>query len=107
MKTTTKKKKITKLDLVKHTETVNNEKYKISIKIFGRQYESEGSTLKEAFDNLKVSGRVGGVCVISVSKGDVTKSKILNSRQLTSLFTPSRVMREVSLKNMLSIFSNI
>ncbi len=80
--------------------------YSVSIKVFGRMYEAIGATLKEAIENLKV-GKVGGVCVMIVTHGDFNKEKILNAGQLFRLFSSSRIMHEMALKNVLNIFDNI
>ncbi len=80
--------------------------YDISIKIFGRVYTSTGETLIEALDNLK-PGKVGGVCVMTVTHGDKKREKILNAGQLFRLFTGSRIMHEMAMKNVLNLFGDI
>lgn len=78
--------------------------YTASIKIFGVIYTSLGSTVRNALENLKVGGKVGGICVLTMKKGDVSKEKILNAGQLFRLFTSSPIMREISLKNISNLF---
>ncbi len=117
-KVTTKKKKTTK-EIDKIVRGVKKElkasgelsyagdPYTASIKIFGRVYTSIGFTVKEAIENMKVGTKVGGVCVMTVTKGDVKKEKILNAGQLFRLFTASRIMHEIAIKNVCSLFSDI
>lgn len=80
------------------------ENYTASIKIFGMVYTSTGSTVRATIENLKVGNKVGGVTVLSVSKGSVTKEKVLNMGQMTALFSRSPLMREIALKNVTNLF---
>lgn len=120
MKKITTKKKVVKKGITLNTKRtvkiidkiVNDAKttlspYTASIKIFGRTYTSTGATVKEAIENMKTVGKVGGVCVMTVSKGDVKREKILNAGQLFRLFSASRVLHEIAIKNVCSMFSNI
>lgn len=100
------KTKMTKKKVTKKVETPHTGLYNASIKIFGRIYVSAGDTLKECIENLKV-GKVGGVCVMIVTHGDVKKEKILNGGQLFRLFSSSRVMKEMAMKNVLNLFGDI
>lgn len=93
----------------KMIEAIKNELgiYTISIKIFGRYYTSTGPTFLEALENLKGIGKVGGMCVLKVTKGDYTKEKIVNSRILFGLFVGSRILHEIAVKNITALFGNI
>lgn len=81
--------------------------YEASIKIFGKVYEATGATVVEAVENLKGVGKVGGMCVLSISHDGVKREKILNSRILFGLFTGSRIMHEMAIKNINSLFGDI
>ena len=80
-----------------------NKKYKASIKVLGRIYKAEGKTLEEAISGLKPP--VGkGVSVLTVSKGKQQKSKILPALVTFRLFNPSRLTKEIALKQMTIFF---
>lgn len=79
--------------------------YHASIKIFGKLYESSGSTVFEAIQNLKPEGLARGVTVLVLRKGAVTQEKILPRLATTRLFAPSALMREIALKNTTERFS--
>lgn len=81
--------------------------YEASIKVFGKVYKSKGSSVKEVLENLKVEGKAGGTCVLTVSNGDKKRDRIMNGVQLFRLFSSSRLMREIALKNVTLLFDNI
>jgi hypothetical protein len=81
--------------------------FKASIKIFGKTYEAVGSTVKEALEKLKPIGTPKGMSVISVSKGDIRKDKILLPPQTFRLFSPSRIMREIGIKQTSMLFDGL
>lgn len=83
---------------------MKKEIYKATIRVFGKIYKAEGATLIEAISNLKVSGKAGGTSILSVSKGKVQKDRILNTNQVFRLFSASKLMREVALKNLSLLF---
>ena len=72
--------------------------YSASIKILGKTYTSKGATAREAIENLKAD-RAKGMGILIVSNGKTKKERILNSRQTFQLFSASRMMREIGLKN--------
>lgn len=73
--------------------------FKASIKIFGVLHEAIGETVAEAISNLKV-GKAGGICVLRISRGEVTQEKIVPSRSLWQLFNGGRMMKEIALKQL-------
>lgn len=91
----------------KKTKQVVVEPFSATIKILGKFYHSTGSTALEAIENLKPDGKCAGNCVISVSKGDVQREKILPAFQTFRLFSPSRMMREMALKSVGNLFQNL
>ena len=91
----------------KKVKSVAVEPYNASIKIFGKIYTATGSTAKEAIENLKPEGVPKGMSILTISKGDVKKERILNTVQTYRLFTCSRMMREIGLKNVSIFFDNI
>lgn len=77
--------------------------YSASIKILGKIYTATGATKREALENLKPElGR--GVSIITVSTGDKRKEKVLAPMQTMRLFSPSKLMREIALKNTALLF---
>ena len=97
------KKTIKKKSVEKQVETP----YTTNIKIFGKYYTATGNSAIEAIENLKIEGKSGGVCVLSVSKGDIKREKILNAGQVIRLFNQSPTMRQFALKNMKLLFGNL
>ncbi len=78
--------------------------YTAFVKIFGKIYTAQGGTAKEAISNLDIGKVAKGAAVMTVSKGERTYSKILNGPQMMRLFSPSRIMKEVAMKNVSMIF---
>ena len=83
------------------------EQYNASIKIFGKFYTATGSTAKEAIANLKPEGVSKGMSVLTISKGDVKKERILNTMQTYRLFSVNPLMKELAIKNVALFFENI
>lgn len=79
-------------------ETINNPIYTASIKILGQIYTSKGSSPREAIENLKVGNVAKGVSILSIIKGDRKQDKILTAPQTFKLFSASKLMREITLK---------
>lgn len=79
------------------------EGYSIAIKIMGKTFTAQGSTIKEALCNLKV-GNAKGISLLTVSKGTISRTKVLTPPQTFRLFTPSRIMHEVALKQISLLF---
>ena len=74
-------------------------KYKASIKVLGKSYEAQGESKSQAIENLKVGGVARGMSILVLSKGNESKSKVLPSTQTSRLFSPSKLVREIALKN--------
>lgn len=77
--------------------------YSVQIKIMGKPFSSTGATLKEALCNLKV-GSAKGVSILTVTKGSISRHKILTPPQTFRLFSVSKLMHEASLKQVSSFF---
>jgi len=99
------KKTVTKKKVVKKVEA--KAEYSASIKIFGVTYTSTGSTPKECIENLKVGTKVGGICILTMTHGDKKREKMLNAQTLYRLFSASRIMREMGLKNVNLLFQDL
>jgi len=76
--------------------------YEATAKVLGKVYNSSGDTISSAIENLSVQGR--GIAVLTVTKGESTKTKILAPLQTFRLWQSGRVMREVALKNISALF---
>jgi hypothetical protein len=81
------------------------ETYTAQIKVFGKLYKATGNTVREALENLQPGGFPRGSSILIVSKGEVAKEKILNSIQTSRLFCKSKLMRELALKNISTLFA--
>lgn len=95
-----KKTKGTKKKIVIHLDG-----YSATIKVFGKIYSASGETLAEAITNLKPEGLARGMSIIVVKKGEQSQEKILPRIATARLFAPSRMIREVALKNTIGRFS--
>lgn len=78
--------------------------YTASIKLFGKVYTATGSSVGEAISKLEVGKVAKGASVLTITKGDISRSKILNAAQVMRLFSLSRLMHEVALKNVSMLF---
>src|SRR3990167_9008827 len=59
----------------------------VSVKCVGRWYHSQGKTLDEALDKIKIGNGARAQSLISVTIGGVTRDKILNASHTNSLFS--------------------
>lgn len=81
--------------------------YSASIKILGKVYKADGATAQEAIEKLKVGNIAKGVSLLTVTKGKVSKDKVLPAPQTFRLFSPSKLMRELAIKNVALMFDGI
>lgn len=82
-----------------------NDIYNISIKSNGRTFTSEGKTLEEAINKIKISGGAKVVSVMTVKKGDKQKEKILSPHIAHRLFgNSSPTMKIMALKKATELF---
>lgn len=80
-------------------------KYKVTIKVLGRNYTAEGNTLDAALLKLKVPIGGKGMSVVTVQKGKEGKDRVLTSIQTARLFSPSKIIRQVALKHVSELFN--
>lgn len=80
--------------------------YSASINLMGKTYLAQGASVSEAVGNLKPS-ITKGRAILTVTRDGVTKEKILNAPTVFRLFTASRLMREVALKQISQLFDNV
>lgn len=78
--------------------------YSARIKVLGKLYNSTGNSAREAIENLKPS--IGkGMSILTISKDNRKIEKILSAPQTYRLFSSSRMMREIALKNVSMLFT--
>lgn len=81
-------------------------KYKATIKILGKTFKAEGTSVSEAISNLKVTNPKGkGILV--VSNGDVSKEKILMPTITSRLFNTRGLSKEIATKQAATLFQGI
>lgn len=80
--------------------------YHATVKVLGKLYMAEGSTALEAIANLKPLG-AKGASLLTVTHGDAKREKIFSHPMTFKLFSASRMMREVALKNIKILFDNL
>ena len=78
--------------------------YALKLKVLNTVYESVGDTVIEALNALKLKGMVRTVGILTVTKGKESREKILAPRILARLYTESRLMKEVAIKNISNLF---
>ncbi len=111
-KKVTKPKKATVFEVTSSGSEVINiraltteELYQAAIKVFGKVYRAEGSTLSEAITKLKPDGLARGLSVLTVTKGETRQEKILPRVATSRLFSPSPMIREAALKMTIQRFT--
>ena len=108
-KITKKKIKTTVLDssnVQSVVDQINELPYSASIKVLGKTYEAKGATISEAIAGLKVQN-CKGKAILTIQHGDVKKDKVLMPMQAFRLFSASKLMREIALKQVSYLFSGI
>lgn len=75
----------------------------IDIQLLGRTYTAKGKTAREAIENLKAKNTKGH-SILTVSKGDIKRDKIISAPLTFKLFSESKLMREIALKNIVMLF---
>lgn len=79
--------------------------FQASIRVLGKIYRAEGGSVTEALANLKPSGVAKGMSILTVTNAKQSRERILNSIQTMNLFSPSRIRREIALKNTSLLFT--
>lgn len=100
-------KKPTTKRIKKATKPEINGSYTAKLRCLGKDYTSIGENLKEAIAGISYTGKIGGLVVLTVTHGDTKRERVLNSVIANRLFTRSTVMRELAIKNMVTLFDNL
>jgi hypothetical protein len=77
--------------------------YTATVRVLGRTYTAKGKTAKDAILNLKPQN-CKGRAVLTLTKGKVTREKILAPIICYRLFNGSPMTREIALKNVGLLF---
>lgn len=83
--------------------------YKITVQILGKKYEAVGSDVHDALLNLlklKINN-CKSKAVFTVSKGDVSKERVIMPVVVYRLFNSSGLSREIALKQASILFNGI
>lgn len=80
--------------------------YEVAVYTMGRVFTETGGTVSEALAKLKVNN-CRGKAIISVTKGDAKKERILMPIQASRLFTARGLTQEVALKNVSLLFQGL
>lgn len=86
---------------------IQKDMYTASMKLMGVYHVGKGKTLQEAIENIPIMRPPKTLGILTVSKGSIERIKIMPAMQVFKLFSPSRIMHEVALKNICGAFSNI
>lgn len=77
-----------------------------TFKTRGRTYTAVGTSVPEAIGAIAFrNGK--GMGVLTVARGDKSKTKILSAPQVYRLFSLSRLTREVALKETAALFEGV
>ena len=78
----------------------------VTIKCLGRIFKSEGSTVEEAINKIKIPGGTKAMSLFTVEKNGVKREKILNGRHTHQLFgNLSQTSKMIALKWVNQLFS--
>lgn len=97
-----KSKKVTKKATKKAISPA--EDYNVVVKILGKNYESTGKTIIEALNNLDIRN-VRGKCIMTVSKGNESKERVLMPAIVYRMLNTYGVSKEIAIKNVSLMFS--
>lgn len=84
-------------------KVVNKPQYSVTALVMGKKYAAKGNTISEALEGLDVKN-CKGKCVLSVSNGETTRERVLMPNMAFKLFSLSKMMREISIKQVSQLF---
>src|SRR3972149_11761077 len=99
MKTKTTKKKVVK----QPKKIVNKPQYTANAIVMGKKYQSKGATVSEAIGGLEIKNCKGKL-ILSVSDGTTTRERVMMPNVAFRLFSASRMMKEIALKQTSQLF---
>ena len=80
-------------------------KYTAKLHIAGQVYTTEGPTVREALEAIKLEGTPKAKAIISVSDGTRTIERIMTPVSVMRMFSKSLLMREVQIKNLTNVLT--
>lgn len=90
--------------MAKTTKKEVKEGYVVSLLAMGKTHKVEGDTIAEALDKLQKFPFVRGKAILTVSKGDKVKERILSPFALSRLTSTSVLTRQIAIKNTALLF---
>lgn len=81
-----------------------NNVYSANLTYFGKKYNGIGDTVIEAIASIPVTN-CKGKTILVINKGEEKKEKILTAPQSFRLFSSSKLMREIALKQVSQLFN--
>ena len=97
------KKKVVKKAVKKVKEPTNKPQYTANAIVLGRKYQSKGATVSGAIGGLNIKNCKGKL-ILSVSDGTTTRERVMMPNAAFRLFSASRMMREIALKQTSQLF---
>lgn len=86
--------------------TKKAEQYTAEIILLGKKYTAKGDTAQEAISKLEV-GVAKGMGILTVSKGDSKKERVLPMYTVQRLFNTAGISRETVLTNISATFNGV
>lgn len=80
--------------------------YKATVKVMGKTYEASGDSALSAISSLK-PGNCKGKAILTVTKGDVSKERILMPPVVSRLFNMMGSSKEIAVKQISTLFQGI
>lgn len=81
--------------------------YTAKINILGKSFESAGDSVLAALSGLKPNGLTKAKSVLVVSRGQKSRDRVLTPMMTARLFSPSRYVRDIALKNTSILFDGV
>ena len=102
MKTKTKKK------VVKQPKKqVNTPQYVANAIVMGKKYQSKGATVSEALDSLTGMGNIKGKLILTITHDERKRERVIMPNMAFRLFSASKIMHDIALKQVSSLFSDV
>lgn len=77
--------------------------YKAVLLVLGKTYSAEGETVLDAISRIE-PGVCRGKGVLTVSRGDARRERVVMPLALSRAFNASKTVREISAKGLASLF---
>ena len=84
-------------------KSVSKPQYTALAIVMGRKYTAKGTTVPDTLAKLDIKN-CKGKCILSVSDGKTTRERVLMPAQSFRLFSLSKMMREIALKQVSHLF---